>query len=59
MSFDLKTTLPSGIAPGGTFAVDASGSALPSGLTLSAEGVLTITSAVAGDTAGVVFSYTT
>lgn len=58
-TFDLKTTLPSGTATGGTFAVDGSGSPLPQGLTLSADGVLTLTSAAVGETAGVVFSYTT
>ena len=57
-TFDLAPTLPSGVVPGGTFAVDPSGAPLPSGMTLSPAGLLEVGAAVAGATAGVVFSYT-
>jgi hypothetical protein len=57
-SFDLSTTLPPGVAPGGTFQVDASGAALPPGISLLPSGLLTVSSTAAGSTAGVVFRYT-
>jgi len=55
---DLKTTLPAGIIAGGVFSVDATGAALPAGMTLSANGVLSVGSASISTTAGVIFSYT-
>lgn len=55
---DLKATLPAGIAAGGVFSVDAAGSALPAGMTLSANGILSVGSASVSTTAGVIFSYT-
>ena len=57
-SFDLSTTLPAGVTKGGTFGVDGSGTALPAGLTLSANGLLLVTvNAPAGDISGIVFAY--
>lgn len=55
---DLAATLPNGVTPGGVFALDPSGSALPAGLLLSPEGVLTVGTAAVGSTQGVKFSYT-
>ncbi|MCC7405718.1 MAG: hypothetical protein IT288_15065 [Bdellovibrionales bacterium] len=63
-TYDLKTTLPkdgSGnllVKAGGSFAVDGSGAGLPSGMTLSTAGVLSVGTAVVGDTNNVIFSYT-
>jgi hypothetical protein len=57
-TFDLAPTLPNGVVPGGTFEVDGSGAPLPSGMSLSAGGVLTLGAAMASVTAGVVFRYT-
>jgi hypothetical protein len=55
---DLKPALPAGLRSGGRFEVDASGSPLPSGVTLSADGLLTAAAnATAGVTLGVVFAY--
>lgn len=55
---DLNTTLPAGVARGGTFSVDASGLPLPVGTTLSANGLLSIAAAATvGITSGIVFAY--
>lgn len=56
-SVDLKTTLPAGVKPGGTFAVDATGTALPAGMSLSSNGILSVGNATAITVAGVVFAY--
>lgn len=56
-TFDLATTLPTGTPAGGVFSVDASGAGLPSGMTLSPEGLLSVGAAGVGDTEGVVFAY--
>ena len=56
-TFNLASTLPSGTAVGGTFAVDGSGSPLPNGISLSACGVISNTATQAMSVAGVVFSY--
>lgn len=56
-TFDLTTTLPSGVARGGVFGVSATGSALPAGVTLSPAGILSVGSAATGDVASVIFSY--
>jgi len=56
---DLSSTLPAGTKQGGTFGVDSSGAALPSGVSLSSDGILSLDSAASvGVTQGVVFSYT-
>ena len=56
---DLAPTLPAGIIRGGRFSVDTSGAALPPGVTLSPEGILSLTGgARVGATNGVVFAYT-
>ncbi|MGC4115503.1 MAG: hypothetical protein QM765_13050 [Myxococcales bacterium] len=58
MAIDLSPTLPAGTPGGGTFAVDASGQVLPSGVTLSAAGKLSGEAATPGASAEVVFAYT-
>jgi hypothetical protein len=57
-TFDLASTLPSGVTHGGTFAVATSGAALPSGMVLSPSGILSVGSATQTQVAGVIFSYT-
>jgi hypothetical protein len=54
---DLAATLPTGVAKGGTFGVSASGAALPVGMTLSATGILAISTAPVGPVIGVIFTY--
>lgn len=56
-TFDLKTTLPTGVVAGGVFTVDTTGAALPAGMSLAANGVLSVGTAVVGDTTGVIFAY--
>jgi hypothetical protein len=57
--FNLAPTLPTWVATGGTFAVDSSGAPLPAGVSLSTDGVLSLTDATSlGRTEGVVFAYT-
>jgi hypothetical protein len=58
-TFDLATTLPSSVARGGVFTVSSSGHALPSGMTLSPSGILSVNVASSGQTTGVIFSYQT
>ncbi len=58
-SVDLSLTLPATIAKGGAFAVDAAGSRLPEGVTLSSAGILSIAAgASVSVTSGIIFSYT-
>ncbi|MGE0764552.1 MAG: hypothetical protein AB7N80_14850 [Bdellovibrionales bacterium] len=57
-TIDLANTLPPEIKRNGTFAVDPSGANLPPGMNLSASGLLSVSTAAAGDTIGVVFNYT-
>lgn len=60
-SVDLSATLPTGVTgvkTGGIFSVDPSGAQLPSGMTLSANGVLSVGTASASSIAGVIFVYT-
>ncbi|MBB4844019.1 hypothetical protein HNP55_002555 [Paucibacter oligotrophus] len=58
VSLDLATSLPSGYAKGGVFGVDASGTPLPAGLTLTPAGLLSAEpGASLGSLAGLVFSY--
>ncbi len=62
-TFDLRTTLPAGIATGGAFDVEATAGgvalpALPAGVTLDASGVLTNAATVAASVMGIVFGYT-
>ena len=54
---DLAATLPASVMKGGIFAVDPSGAALPSGMTLSPAGILAVGTAAVGSATGVVFSY--
>ncbi len=56
-SFDLNTTLPSGIKRGGMFGIDPSGPRLPAGMSLTAAGILAVGSAAIGTVAGVIFTY--
>jgi hypothetical protein len=58
VDFDLAATLPPDVARGGFFGVSASGAALPSGMILSANGILSMGSATPGRAVGVVFTYT-
>jgi hypothetical protein len=56
--FDLRPSLPPHVRRGGRFAVSSTGAALPTGVMLSPEGVLSVTSdATRGITTGVVFEY--
>jgi hypothetical protein len=55
---DLKQMLPSGSVSGGRFELDASSSPLPSGVTLTSDGLLSANSASpTGVIYGVVFAY--
>jgi hypothetical protein len=56
-TFDLAATLPPDVARGGVFAVDAGGSTLPAGVSLSSTGILSASSQIAESVSGVVFSY--
>ena len=56
-SFNLRATLPAGVPHGGTFALAAG--ALPAGVSLSKEGLLTVArNAPTSSLSGVTFSYT-
>jgi hypothetical protein len=55
--FDLAATLPAGIVRGGVFSIDASGAPLPSGMTMTAAGLLYAGTARVGTTTGVIFKY--
>jgi len=62
-TFDLKTTLPAGIASTGTFDVETAAGgvalpALPPGVSLAANGVLTNSATTAESVSGIVFGYT-
>jgi chitodextrinase len=56
-AFDLSKTLPSNVIRGGTFSLDASSAPLPSGVTLTATGLLSATASSTGSFEAVVFSY--
>jgi hypothetical protein len=56
-TFDLSTTLPSGIVRGGLFTVDSRGAPLPSGMTMTSRGILSVGSAGSTRAVGVIFSY--
>jgi hypothetical protein len=57
---DLTDTLPAGVALGGVFALDVSSAPLPAGITLAANGLLSVTASAAATIAGgLIFSYTT
>jgi hypothetical protein len=56
-TFNLALTLPPDIARGGVFAVDASGSTLPAGVSLSSTGILSASSQTTESVSGVIFSY--
>jgi hypothetical protein len=55
--FDMSSTLPATVARGGAFGVDASGTRLPAGMSLSSTGLLSVGSAAVGSVAGVIFTY--
>jgi hypothetical protein len=55
--FDLATTLPVEVKRGGIFSIDPSGASLPTGATLTANGLLYAGTAIVGTTTGVVFRY--
>jgi hypothetical protein len=56
-TFDLASTLPNGVNRGGAFGIDANGSRLPAGMSLSAAGLLAVGSAAIGTVTGVIFTY--
>lgn len=56
-TFDLATTLPTGIEAGGVFGVDPDGTPLPPGMSLSRSGILAVGAANAGTVTAVVFTY--
>ena len=56
-TFNLATTLPAGVARGGAFDVSTSGARLPTGMTLTPAGILSVGTATVGSVAGVVFTY--
>ncbi len=57
-NIDLNDTLPADVRRGGIFSVDASGAALPLGVTLATSGLLSVAAmATAGIANGVVFAY--
>jgi hypothetical protein len=56
-AFDLATTLPAGVVRGGVYTIDPTGAALPDGMELSREGVLSVGRASAATMEGVVFAY--
>lgn len=58
-SVDISKTLPAGTPSGGTFAVKANAPVLPTGVSLSAAGLLSaIAGAPAASVSGVIFTYT-
>ena len=57
-AFDLRSTLPSGVAAGGRFEVDPVGMALPQGVQLAPEGLLILmANAPPAAVNGVIFAY--
>lgn len=56
-TFDLAATLPAGVARGGVFGVSSSGAPLPTGMTLTAAGILSTGAATVGEVVGVIFTY--
>jgi hypothetical protein len=57
-ALSLELTLPSGAVKGGTFGISTTGAALPTGMTLSQSGILSVGSASPGKVDGVIFTYT-
>ena len=57
VSLDLSLTLSTGIRPGGTFSLAATSGPLPAGVSLSAQGILTLTNPIAGTTSNIIFAY--
>jgi len=57
-TYDLAATGPTGYVAGGVYTVDVSGTALPTGLSLSTDGTITDTGAAVATAAGVIFRYT-
>jgi hypothetical protein len=58
-TFDMKTTLPPGAAPGGVFSVHSTSAPLPAGMTLSPDGILSVGTAEPVTVEGVIFAYDT
>jgi hypothetical protein len=56
-TFDLSPTLPSGVTRGGSFGIDPRGTPLPTGMTLTPQGMLSVGTAQVSQTSGVLFSY--
>jgi hypothetical protein len=58
-TFNLASTLPAGVSRGGRFGLDPSGAALPTGMSLTNAGILSVGTASIGTVNGVVFTYET
>ena len=58
-TFDLSTTLPIGVARGGSFGVDPGGASLPIGMTLSPGGILSVGTSTVSTAVGIIFFYET
>lgn len=56
-TFNLAATLPAGVARGGVFGVSGAAAPLPTGMTLTPAGVLSVGTAKVGSVTGVVFTY--
>lgn len=56
-TFDLSSTLPPSVNRGGIFGIDMGGSRLPTGMTLSTRGILSVGTAAIGTITGVIFTY--
>ena len=56
-SFDLAGTLPPNVPRGGRFGLDSRGAPLPTGMSLSETGILSVGAAASGNVSGVLFTY--
>ena len=54
---DLSETLPSGVSRGGTFSLTSTSRSLPTGVSLSTQGILTVVDPIVGITSNIVFAY--
>ena len=56
-TFNLANTLPAGVARGGVFGISTSGARLPTGMSMTPAGILSVGTAIVGNVTGVVFTY--
>ena len=54
---DLSQTLPNGVSRGGTFSLASTSRSLPSGMSLSTQGILTVVDPIVGITSNIIFAY--